>query len=134
MEKERLERFWEVDLARGFAIIFVIIYHTLFDLYYFDVLDPKLYEFPMWHLARVVASTFILLVGVSLSLSHSRRKVQGDPDPYARHLKRGVTIFTMGFGITIVTWIFIGSDYIAFGILHLLGLSIILAYSLSSFR
>lgn len=125
MEKER---FWEVDLLRGLAIIFVIFYHTLFDLCYFGVLDPKFQEFPMWHAARIVASAFVLLVGVSLSLSHARRNARGEKDPYARHLKRGITIFSFGFGITIVTWIFIGSSYIAFGILHLIGVSIILAY------
>lgn len=122
-------RFWEIDAARGIAILMMITYHFLYDLTYFGVADiPVTTGF--WRLfALACACTFVFLVGLSLSISRERalqKGITGAPLTW-KFLKRGAFIFALGCGITIVTWYVIGGGYILFGILHLIGLSICLS-------
>jgi len=119
------KRFWEIDLLRGIAIIMMIVFHVLFDLRTFGSYDFALISgFWMWF-ERVIASTFILLVGVSLTLSFSRAERKAN---YLKYFKRGLKIFSWGMLITLITWIFFREGFVSFGVLHLIGLSIILAY------
>ena len=37
-------RFWEIDFARGIAIIMMIIYHLVFDLNYFGFISVNMYN------------------------------------------------------------------------------------------
>jgi uncharacterized membrane protein len=34
------DRFWEVDALRGMAVVMMVAYHLLYDLYYFGITDP----------------------------------------------------------------------------------------------
>jgi uncharacterized membrane protein len=43
-------------------------------------------------------------------------------------------IFSLGLVITLATWVLIGHGFIVFGILHFIGLSIILAYPFLKFK
>jgi len=119
-------RFWEVDMLRGLAVLGMVLFHLLFDLDYFQ---------GGYHLSgrdmllgKASACTFLFLVGLSLSLSCSRSKLLCGRCPSARYLARGARIFGLGMGITLITWIYPGKGIIIFGILHLIGLSIVLAY------
>ena len=47
---------------------------------------------------------------------------------FYKYLKRGLRIFGYGLIITAVTWIVIGQGFIIFGILHFVGIAIILEY------
>jgi len=53
---------------------------------------------------------------------------------FAKYLKRGIKIFCWGLAITLVTWIFFRQEFIIFGVLHFIGLSIILAYPLLKYK
>jgi uncharacterized membrane protein len=122
-------RFWEVDLLRGVAIVLMVLYHLVFDLDYFAVYDIDVSSGFWLAVARVAASLFLLLVGLSLTLSHSRARLLGQEDRFPlRLLKRSALIFSLALGITLVTYLFIGRGYIIFGVLHLIGLSLLLAY------
>lgn len=126
----RLEgRFWEVDLARGLAVVMMVLFHLAYDLSYFGVYGLDMYSGFWFYFARATASIFILLAGVSLSISASRARLQGlDQKLYLKFVRRGMEIFSLGLGITAVTYLLIGNGFIIFGILHFIGLSIILAY------
>ena len=122
-------RFWEVDFLRGWAIILMVLYHLVFDLNYFSVYEIDVSSGFWLAAARFTASLFLLLVGLSLTLSHSRARLLGQEDAFFfRLLKRGARILSLALGITIITYLFIGSGYIIFGVLHLIGLSMLLAY------
>ena len=122
-------RFWEVDLLRGVAILLMVLYHLVFDLNYFAVYDIDVSSGFWLAVARAAASLFLLLVGLSLTLSHSRARLLGQEDRFRlRLLKRSGWILSLAFGITIVTYLFIGKGFIVFGVLHLIGLSLLLAY------
>jgi uncharacterized membrane protein len=122
-------RFWEVDLLRGVAIVLMVLYHFVFDLDYFAVYDIEVTSgFPL-AVARLTASLFLLLVGLSLTLSHSRSRLLGQEGRFFfRLLKRSAWILGLAMAITIVTYLVMGRGFIIFGVLHLIALSLLLAY------
>jgi len=130
------ERFWEIDLLRGVAIIMMIGYHVHYDLDYFGAYNFNV-QFGFWlYFARAIAVIFLLLVGISITLSFSRAtKTQGTGKTlYPKYLKRGLKIFSWGLVITVMTWFFLSEGFVVFGILHLIGISIILAYPVIKLR
>lgn len=132
MNNDLKKRFWEIDSLRGFAIIMMIAYHLIYDLNYFGVYNFNIYSGFFWYFARATAFIFIFLVGISLTLSYSRaiksKEYSTEKELFAKYSKRGLRIFSWGLFITLVTWIFLGDDFIVFGVLHFIGISIILEY------
>jgi uncharacterized membrane protein len=122
-------RFWEVDALRGVAIVLMVFYHLVFDLSFFGVYSGSMHSGPWAVFARGIASTFLFVLGVSLTLRYNRLKPQlGGWPLFQKFLLRGAKIFAWGMVVTVVTYFFLGYGYVIFGILHLLGLSTILAY------
>lgn len=128
------QRFWEIDFLRGVAVILMITYHFLFDLSFFGIYHFNIFSGMLWYFPRLIAFTFIFLVGISLHLSYTRTQMQGlytkEIDFFFKYLKRGLWIFFLGLLITLATWIFIRAEFIQFGILHFIGLAIIIQYPL----
>jgi uncharacterized membrane protein len=133
---ERLDySFWELDFFRGVAIVMMVIYHLLFDLSYFGGYSIYAHSGFWRHFAQATAAIFILLVGISLTLSASKAQILGiDKSLFNHFLKRGLKIFLLGMAITLVTYYLIGRGFIVFGILHFIGLAIILAYPFLKLR
>lgn len=130
-------RYWEIDALRGVAIAMMILYHFLFDLQHFGGYDIRVRS-GFWNtFADVTAFLFVFLVGVSLSVSYSRAlagRTGAGFRGFPKFLRRGAQIFGYGLLITVVTWFIDSQQYIRFGILHLIGLSIVLAYPLLRYR
>ncbi|HEX3014045.1 MAG TPA: heparan-alpha-glucosaminide N-acetyltransferase [Methanobacterium sp.] len=126
------KRFWEVDSLRGLAIVMMVVFHFIFDLNYFGIYSFNTSSGFLWWFARITASMFIFLVGVSLSLSYARTTILNrnitEKELFLKYLKRGLKIFSYGLLITASTYIFIGDGFIVFGILHFIGIAIILEY------
>ena len=61
------ERFWEVDVFRGLAILMMVIYHLFFDLTYFGICQLDVSS-EFFYSCQNNAFIFIF-VGVSLTLS-----------------------------------------------------------------
>jgi uncharacterized membrane protein len=119
-------RFWEIDLLRGIAIIMMIASNLITDLQYFANYPSSPF---WWAFARTTAFIFIFLVGLSLTISYARVKDSLSARKlHFKYIKRGLYIFGLGLIITLATFIFIRTDFIIFGVLHLIGISIILAY------
>lgn len=126
---EKLARFWEMDTLRGLAVVLMVFYHFVWDMVYFGFYQVNLLGGPWQMFARSIGSTFIFLMGVSLTLSYNREQQRtGQPPSFRKYLRRGGEILGLGLAITVATYFFIRRGFVIFGILHLLGLSIILAY------
>jgi uncharacterized membrane protein len=123
-------RLWEVDTLRGIAIVLMIFFHFVWDLDHFAGYEVNVLSTPWQTFARSIASLFIFVMGVSLTLSYNRAKQQaGHSALFIKYLRRGGQIFGLGMVITVATYFFFrGRGFVIFGILHLLGASIILAY------
>ena len=112
-------RIWELDAFRGVAILAVILVHLLFDLRYFLGLnlgyDNTVFQFIMQYGGVV----FVVLSGICVTLGR-------------RSLRRGLIVFGCAMAVTLVTeamvWLGLdsGSIVVRFGVLHLLGLCMLL--------
>jgi uncharacterized membrane protein len=128
----KVDRFWEVDAARGIAIIMMIVYHCTYDL---DTLGGYHIQSTTGYLALfadVTAGLFLFLVGISLAISRTRTSLTGWR-LFGKYLARGLRILAYGMVLTII-FLALGMGVVAFGILHLIGFSIILAYPFLSLR
>ena len=112
------DRIWELDAFRGICILCVIVIHFVFDLSYFLGLRlglPRAYYF----VQENGGVLFILLSGICATLG-------------SRSFRRGLIVFLCGMIITLVTFAMArlgmaGEDLIIhFGVLHLLGVSMML--------
>jgi len=121
-------RFWEVDAARGVAILMMVVYHFTFDLYAFGGYDVDAVTGFWARFADATASLFLFLVGVSLAISGAR-----GGGGFRKYLLRGLRVFGYGMVLTAVFLVF-GMGIVAFGILHLIGVSIVLSYPFLKFR
>ena len=127
-----MDRFWEVDAARGVAIIMMIVYHSTYDL---DTLGGYDIQSTSGHwalFADLTAGLFLFLVGVSLAISRARTSMTGWR-LFGKYLARGLRILAYGMVLTVVL-LALGMGVVAFGILQLIGVSIILAYPFLGLR
>jgi len=117
-------RYCEVDLLRGIGITMMVVSNFVTDLQLF--LGYSQHELFWWLFARVTASIFVFVSGLSLWISYSRT-LKKNPRPYMKYLKRFLKLFGLGMVITGVTHFFLDGMTIHFGVLHFLGVASLLA-------
>lgn len=104
-----------LDLIRGFSVLCMVVYHGVFSLIY--LFHLPWYWFRSAMLSRVLvpafAGVFILISGICSRFSHSS-------------CKRGIKVLALGMLMSLVTAVVTPKLIIRFGILHLLGISMIL--------
>ena len=130
-------RLWGIDALRGVAVVAMVLYHFSYDLGYFGLFDVRFFRSGIGlEAGRVIGTSFIFLAGLSLTLSYRRAVASGPPGRklFWKYLGRGLRIFSYGLAITFVTWIFVPGEMILFGVLHLIGASIVLAYPFLKLR
>lgn len=114
------ERIWELDAFRGLCILFMVAIHLILDIKGFDYEGSWLFSL----LRNWGGILFLLISGVCLTLGH-------------RGYARGALVFAAGALCSLVTWAmyrlgFFGPDIIIwFGVLHCLGLCMILGQGLN---
>jgi uncharacterized membrane protein len=121
-----ITRFWEVDSWRGVAIITMVIFHLMFDLRNFGGVPVVLHQGFWFYFQRFTAISFISLSGVSVVLSYNRALFKsGSADGLAWKIAlRGLHILGIGLIFSLVMRV-AGLPPIDFGVLHLIGTSII---------
>jgi uncharacterized membrane protein len=114
-----------VDLARGVAIVAMVAYHTAFDLSAFGLIATDVQGSLGWKIfARLIAGSFLFLVGVSLVLAS-----RGGLD--RRAFLRRVGFIAAGAAlVTLGTWWFDPATFVYFGILHHIAVASVLAVPL----
>ena len=111
-------RLWEIDAARGVAVVAMIFFHFMWDLQYIGLSSVHVFSTPWQIFARGIGTTFAFLLGLSLWLVSTRLSRR---ERWRYAVRRSSTIVAIGLLITAGTYFFIGDAYVRFGILHLLG-------------
>lgn len=118
-------RRWEIDCLRGLAVGLMVVSNFLFDLFFFAG-QSQLQSGVLDWFARFIAGFFIVLAGISLTLSHARPDSQAAG--FSKNLRRGLKLLGLGGLISGATWFAAGDQMVLFGVLHLIGAGVILAY------
>lgn len=106
-------RIWEIDFIRGIALICMVYFHIAFSMNEFYGYNISYTSGINYYISKASGILFILISGASCSLSHRNRI-------------RGLKILGVALLITITTYLYDPNYIIKFGILHFLGISIIL--------
>ena len=111
MEKKR---FFLIDEYRGFWMINMILYHTIWDLVYIFGCNWQWYKSDMaFYWQQSICWSFIFVSGFCWQMGKHK-------------LKRGLQVFGAGIVITLATLIFMPDSRVIFGVLTLLGSSMLL--------
>jgi uncharacterized membrane protein len=114
-----------VDVARGLALVAMAVYHFTWDLGFYGFIGLQAGIDPAWRVfAKVIAGSFLLLVGVSLVLSSRNGLRRG------AFLRRLGAVGIAAAGVTAVTAYTTPHSFIFFGILHCIAISSVLALPL----
>ena len=112
---DKQNRIWEIDFLRGIAFICMVYDHIMFDLNYIFGVKTVQLDF----IGDFSAILFMLLCGISTTLSKNC-------------LKRGAIVFGAAMLLTAITFtvdtVFNTRLIIVFGILHMLGIAMMLSY------
>ena len=105
-------RFDVLDVWRTLAIVLMVAYHFLYDLYIFGVISAnQLFSAPLNVLERFICCSFILLAGASARFSRN-------------NLRNGLVV--LGAGLVVQIGAAAAGQTIRFGVLMLLGSSMVL--------
>lgn len=95
------ERYWEIDAIRGFALLAMIILHTVFLLGVFHIIDTEVW-LGLYVYLPLGTSVFVIISGAALVLRHGRMAGRPRRAYHFAILKRGVEIFLIGVGVSVV--------------------------------
>ena len=111
MSERRQNRIELIDAVRGLCVVLMVIHHALYNVHYFLDAPRWIFSNPVFDILHYIfAGLFIALSGVSSRFSRS-------------NVKRGIKALILAGCITLVTWLL--NVPIIFGVLHLLGFSML---------
>lgn len=107
-------RHGEIDVLKATAILLMVLFHVVYDLTEFAGVNID-YNSPFWFfIGKTSALLFIFISGLCTGFSRFPER-------------RGVKVLSYGMIITVVTYLFVKDEYVRFGILHFLGVVMILS-------
>ncbi len=112
-ERKAVNRIWELDFARGIALILMVYFHVVFDMKDIFSYNVSYSTGINFFAGRTSALLFMFISGISCSLSRS-------------NTKRGLKVLAIAMIITVATHLYDPNLGIKFGILHFLGTSMLL--------
>lgn len=114
-----------LDLARGSALLAMAAYHLGWDLSFLQLIDTDVATHRGWQIAaRLIAGSFLVLVGIGLVLAHGRGI------RWRAFLRRLALVGGAAALVTLATALAVPNGLIFFGILHCIALSSVIALPL----
>ncbi len=106
-------RIWELDFFRGIALLLMVYFHLVYDLS--DIFNqPVTYSTGInFYIGKVSVMMFMVISAISCQLSRN-------------NFKRGLRLFLLALAVTIATHLWNADYEIRFGILHFLGICLML--------
>lgn len=117
-----MQRNYTLDIIRTLAIVFMVIFHFIYDLKVFGYIEWDTPDGEGWREFRwLIISLFFICLGISLTFAHKRAY------RWQKFWLRMGQIGGAAAIISIVTYFAIQKNWIFFGVLHFLALSSIAA-------
>jgi uncharacterized membrane protein len=121
-EVKKRPRLPVIDMARGGAIVAMVIYHLSWDLSFYRFIPVDVGFDPGWvAFARTILFAFMVLVGVGLVLGHA------DGMRWTSFWRRWLLVVGGAALITLGTWVAFPDSFVYFGVLHAIALFSLLA-------
>jgi uncharacterized membrane protein len=118
----KTQHFQIIDIARGFAIFLMFVYHFCFDLTYFGFVSFQFNTDPFWiNFRTIIVCSFLFVMGVSMAIATNKR---------INHKKFLTRLSLIVFYATIVSvssYMMYPNSMIFFGILHFVAIASILS-------
>lgn len=119
------QRLQSLDFMKGLATISMVIFHYFYLAKLMNIKDYNCSSGILYFLAKFANTTFILISGISLSLSYQKHKqTQKEKSKKQSFLskksKRILLLMSIGLMITLISYITFPHIYIRFGIFHFL--------------
>lgn len=111
---KKAERIWELDLIKGIALLLMIYFHVVYDLKEIYHLSFSYQSGINYYIGKAAGILFIFTAGISSSLARS-------------NIKRALKLLAIALAITAITHLYDPVIGIKFGILHFLGVSILIS-------
>lgn len=116
--KPRPARVRVLDFLRGFSVLSMIAYHTMFDIVYMFGVDIGWYKgTPGYIWQQSICWVFILVSGASLHYG-------------SKTLRRGFIVLACALSVSVATIVFMPSQQVMSGILHMLGVAMLISVPL----
>ena len=109
-----------IDFIRGIAIILMIIQHIFISLNIFNNFDFNIVNGIIGIIGMISRNIFIILFGISLFLSYKNDK----KNFYKKQIRRLMILLISSLLITVLSYFVDKDNYIHFGILHFMSLSL----------
>ncbi len=121
-------RYQIVDVARGFALLLMVIYHFFYDLEHVGFAQFAFSRDPFWIGFRsIIVTLFLTIVGVSLYLAQvgGRR--------WSSYWRRLLVLCACAGVVSLASWWLFAERYIFFGILHFIAVASVLGLVFTRF-
>lgn len=117
-----MQRNYTLDIVRTFAIMLMVIFHFMYDLKLFSIVEWDIPDGPGWRQFRwIIISLFFLALGISLVLAYQNEfKIK-------KFMIRTMQIALGAFAISVGSFYFIQENWIFFGVLHFIAVASIIA-------
>lgn len=127
---DRPDRFDRLDALRGFAMVWMTVFHASFDLNNFRLIAAQdFYRDPFWTGQRlVIVSIFLACAGASQAVAHQ----QGVGWP--RFWQRWGRIVLCAMAVSAGSWWMFPNSWISFGVLHGMALMMLIVRLLAPLR
>jgi uncharacterized membrane protein len=117
-------RFDRLDALRGFAMVWMALYHFGFDLNHFGLLDPRqdVYRDPFWTVQRTcILSLFLLCAGAALAVTLDAGQ------RWPRFWRRWAQVAGCAVLVSAGSALMFPRSWISFGVLHGIAVMLILS-------
>jgi uncharacterized membrane protein len=113
------ERFDRLDALRGFAIVWMALFHFAFDLNHFGLIRQNFYTDPFWTVQRAcIVTLFMFCAGFGQAIAFE----QGQR--WSRFWRRWAQVAACALLVSLGSWFMFPRSFISFGVLH--GLAVVL--------
>jgi uncharacterized membrane protein len=112
------QRIHEIDLVRGIGVILMILFHFIFDLSFFGIINFRPDQLPWNLIARTAQIIFIVCAGITFTFSTEKSQDLKISKIFQGKLKYLITLSSLALLITLITWLIFRNQFVIFGILH----------------